>query len=155
MSFLLDSNILVRLSNKDDPQFAEAAQAVEAVRKSGHELNCTPQTIREFWVVGTRPRENNGLGLAVHEARALVARFGSLFPLRPETPAVYDGWLRLVTNFAVCGKKAHDTGYIAAMQAHEIGDLLTFNRADFERYSALVRIWTPLEFITAVNRGEQ
>ncbi|MBW4439856.1 MAG: hypothetical protein KME10_01205 [Plectolyngbya sp. WJT66-NPBG17] len=44
---------------------------------------------------------------------------------------------RLVTKYQVRGKQAHDTRLVAAMIVHQIAHLLTFNTADFKRFSEI------------------
>jgi hypothetical protein len=70
-------------------------------------LHTVPQNVCEFWAVATRPVAANGLGLSVAEALAEVTKFIALFPLSPDTPAVYPEWLRLVGAHHVSGKNAH------------------------------------------------
>ena len=64
MSILVDSNILWRLARSDDPQHEVAKKAVELCLQRREELLITPQAQREFWVVATRPRDKNGLGMS-------------------------------------------------------------------------------------------
>lgn len=45
---------------------------------------------------------------------------------------------QLVIQHQVQGKNAHDARLVAAMLVHRIARLLTFNKADFARYSAIV-----------------
>jgi len=52
----------------------------------------------------------------------------------PETRAIYPAWKRLVIQYEVSGKPAHDARLVAAMQVHGISDILTFDRAGFSRY---------------------
>lgn len=39
--------------------------------------------------------------------------------------------------FAVSGVQVHDARLVAAMQAHNITHILTFNTSDFTRYASL------------------
>jgi predicted nucleic acid-binding protein len=67
-----------------------------------------------------------------------LARLKALFPLFPETPAVYPEWERLVTTHQVAGKNAHDARLVAAMTVHGITHILTFNTGDFARYPGII-----------------
>lgn len=91
----------------------------------------------EFWVVATRPQAVNGLGLSVAEADAERQRLEALFPLLPDTPALYLQWVDLVNKFGVSGKPSHDARIVAAMLTHNVTHILTFNGADFRRYAPL------------------
>ena len=59
------------------------------------------------------------------------------FPLLPETPAVFDEWLRLVKKHRVIGKQVHDSKLVAMRNTHQVDRLLTFNTADFRVFGEL------------------
>lgn len=61
---LLDSNILLRISKRDDPQHPFIAQALKTLVDHGVRLCYTSQTLAEFWNASTRPVERNGFALA-------------------------------------------------------------------------------------------
>lgn len=147
MAIVLDNNILVRLTDQDDPQHLVARDALTALRAGGEELVLIPQAAREFWVVATRPVEVNGLGRLPDEARAILTGFEQFFTLRADNAEVHENWKTLVAVHKVSGKTAHDAGYVAAMQAHGIASLLTFNGAGFLRYRSEIRILTPNEVL--------
>jgi predicted nucleic acid-binding protein len=60
--YLLDTNILLRASDKTSSSYHLAVNAVARLISVGHECVITPQVLIEFWVVATRPLEVNGLG---------------------------------------------------------------------------------------------
>jgi predicted nucleic acid-binding protein len=70
MNVQLDTNILTRLAQASHPHFATALAAVQQLESAGHALCIVPQNLYEFWAVATRPVTDNGLGLAVPEAKA-------------------------------------------------------------------------------------
>jgi predicted nucleic acid-binding protein len=144
---LLDANILCRIARPDDPQHAVARDALRTLILSNEELVITPQVVREFWDVATRPRVNNGLGMTPAEAAAGVQSFGEFASCRTDCTAAYEIWKRLVVEYQVAGKEAHDANHVAAMQAHGIGAILTFDCADFRRYERLVSIQSPAEIL--------
>jgi predicted nucleic acid-binding protein len=148
MSTALDTNILTRSAQPHHPLHAEAVAAVDALRQQGEALYLVPQNLYEFWVVGTRPAAQNGLGLTAAEAAAEIARLKLLFTLLEDTPALYPEWERLVTHYQVVGKNAHDARLVAAMNVHGITRLLTFNTQDFQRYQGLVVV-SPQQILTA------
>ncbi len=100
-------------------------------------MQVVPQNRVEFWVVATRPQAVNGLGLSIVEADAERQRLERLFPLLPDPPDLYVRWVSLVNNFGVFGKPAHDARIVAAMLAHRLTHILTFNGGDFRRYASL------------------
>ena len=136
MSILLDTNILARLAQDTSPLHAMAKSSVDAWESHGESLHIVPQNLYEFWVICTRPvgSPHNGLGLTVMQAEAERSRALSLFKFLPDTGTVYTEWERLVVSKQVKGKKAHDARLVAAMMAHGITHLLTFNLPDFSRY---------------------
>jgi hypothetical protein len=59
---LLDSNILLRISKRDDPQHPAIVEALKALVGQGVRLCYTSQTLGEFWNASTRPLDKNGFG---------------------------------------------------------------------------------------------
>lgn len=140
MNILLDTNILLRSAEPAHAQYREAADATDALAKQGHVLCLVPQNFYEFWVVSTRPVAQNGRGKTPDEVTAEFAFLDSHFTLLPDTPAVFAGWKRLVVAYKVTGKPSHDARLVAAMLAHGITHILTFNDADFRRYAGIAAI---------------
>jgi predicted nucleic acid-binding protein len=62
MAYLLDTNILARLANAADPNYAVAAHAVLELHRRGEVLHITPQVLIEFRNVATRPKTAERLG---------------------------------------------------------------------------------------------
>lgn len=143
VAILLDSNILLRLARRDDPQFKLAADALHELRGAQQLPIITPQVEREFWAVATRPRQNNGLGMTPEEAAQQLTTFKTSFAFKADTLQVHERWRELVLTFRVSGKETHDAGMVAAMRAHGITEILTFDEADFTRYGAMITIRTP------------
>jgi predicted nucleic acid-binding protein len=138
MSTLLDTNVLTRSAQPLHPMFKPAVEAVAALRARGEELCLVPQVIYEFWVVCTRPLGENGLGMSPTQAQAEIDRLKQLFKLLEDTPAIFPEWERLVVKHHVAGKNAHDARLVAAMRVHGLGQILSFNVADFARYEGIV-----------------
>lgn len=137
MRVLVDSNVLLRAAQSDHPHSGLALHALEELTNSDHEVCVVPQILYEFRVVATRPIAENGLGLPTNEARAHLDGITTTFtPLR-DGPALVDQWLALVSQSDVKGKVAHDAMLIAAMQVHDIAQVLTFNVGDFARFAGV------------------
>jgi predicted nucleic acid-binding protein len=102
----------------------------------------TPQIMAEFWNVATRSIEHNGLGLAHAQAEEELLHLEAFVVLLGETAEVYAEWKQLVVAHSVTGVKVHDARLVAAMNAHGISRILTFNGQDFERYPG-IEILTP------------
>ena len=69
-----------------------------------------------------------------------MVRIKEVFSLVDETPAIYPEWERLVTVHGVLGKNVHDARIAAQMNVHQIGNLLTFNTRDFQRFNEIKAI---------------
>lgn len=146
MRILLDTNVLVRFADPKDPAHSVAAAALDQLDQQGHELRLVPQNLYEFWVVGSRPAESNGLGFTCQQLQVYLQSFAELFPLLKDERAVVDRWQALVIQYDVQGKQAHDARMVAAMLRHGVDRLLTFNAADFVRY-AEISVLTPDEVL--------
>ena len=51
MKYLLDTGILLRVVNRDDPLHADVRRALRRLKDGGHVLVTTPQNMSEFWNV--------------------------------------------------------------------------------------------------------
>jgi predicted nucleic acid-binding protein len=60
MRYLVDSNVLLRLLQRNDPHHSTIRQAVRTLLSRGDELCCAPQNIVELWNVSTRPATARG-----------------------------------------------------------------------------------------------
>ena len=134
MVFLADTNVLLRFADRTHPVHPIIRAALRKLRTNGHRVCATPQNFVEFWNVATRPTERNRFGLAPANADRLLRLVERLFPLLPDSPAVYTKWRRLVVSFGVSGIQVHDARIVATMIVHGVTHILTFNTTDFVRY---------------------
>lgn len=142
MKVLVDTNVLARAAQPAHPMQQPAEDALAALRAQGHTLCVVPQVLYEFWALSTRPTSVNGLGKSVALVTAELADIRADFWLLDDTPAILPVWEALVTNYGVVGKNAHDARLVAAMLAHGVTHLLTFNDQDFKRFTTIT-VWTP------------
>lgn len=140
MSFAVDTNVLLR--SIDDGHVAQpiAQNGLFALRDRGEILSIFPQNLIEFWAVATRPVINNGLGLSVAQAEVEVISLKTLFALLPDTAEIFSEWERIVLQYRVSGKQAHDARLVAAMRVHDLTHLLTFNIDDFKRFTVITAV---------------
>jgi len=132
--YLANTNVLLRFADRTHSVHPTIRAAVRKLRTSGHKVRATPQNFVEFWNVATRPIERNGFGLVPATADRLLRLVERLFPLLPDSPAIYTEWRRLVVAFGVSGIQVHDARIAAAMIVHGVTHILTFNTTDFARY---------------------
>jgi len=138
MRVLVDTNVVARMLPRGGTDMRQvASNAVGRLRDEQHEMFLVPQVIYEFWVVATRPVEQNGFGLTVTEVERDLVRLQNLFTLLRDERSVFDHWQALVGQHKVTGKGAHDARLVAAMHRHSLTQLLTFNVADFKRYTSI------------------
>ncbi len=100
-------------------------------------LCLTPQNVREFRNVCTRPVDRNGLGIGVSGAERHTRLLERYFEILPDSLATYNHWRQLVVEHQVLGAKVHDAWLVAAMKTNAIERVLTFNAADFARYGGI------------------
>ena len=137
MKVLVDTNILLRVAQPGHTSPASATAALISLSIAGRELCLVPQSIYEYWVVATRPKTVNGLGLTIADVDLQVQDLLTRFTLLPDERGIFSHWHELVVRNAVHGKLAHDARLVAAMQRHGLMYLLTFNTADFSRFTAI------------------
>jgi predicted nucleic acid-binding protein len=137
VSFAVDTNVLLRSIDYGQGAQSIAKTALFTLRERGQILSIFPQNLIEFWAVATRPVTNNGLGLSVAQAEAELTSLKTLFVLLPDTPEIFPEWEKIVLQYRVSGKRAHDARLVAPMRVHNLTHLLTFNTADFKRFSSI------------------
>lgn len=135
MKYLLDTNILLRLVDKNHPHHQEAKEAIRTLRQENDMFYVLLQNISEFWNVCTRPTQNNGFGLSIAKTDSHLKRFERFFTILPDTKDVYKNRREPVIIHSVLGIQVHDAKIAAAMKAHSIENLLTFNTKDFKRFT--------------------
>lgn len=148
MSCLIDTNVILRFFDMADPRNPEIVQSLDAITKASEETYVCAQVLIEYWVVATRPREANGLGLSISDADRNLDRIEALFPCLPEPPDIGGRWREIVRQHSVRGKQAHDARLAALMQAHGVKHLLTLNSQDFTRYEGIIPL-SPAEALSS------
>src|SRR4051794_39195597 len=140
MSYLVDTNILLRSVQKNHAMFKDADAAVKTLLGFGEILYVTSQNFIEFWAVATRPLQSNGLALTIEEAARELEGLKMIVSILPDTPDILSEWEKLVIQHRVSGKQAHDARIVAAMKVHGVTHLLTFNTGDFKRYADIAAV---------------
>lgn len=137
MKVLIDTNVLLRGVQARHPAYRIARRTLLSLYREKHTLCLTTQNVAEFWNVCTRPVGVNGLGLTIEETEWRVSRLESIFTILPDSLEVFRIWRRLVVEYAVIGMKVHDTRLVASMKVHGISQIVTFNDADFKRFTGI------------------
>jgi len=147
LTFLIDTNVLLRSVEPSHPMYGDAINAVTTLMGRGERLCIVPQNLIEFWNVCTRPAQKNGLGYTPAQAAAEINRLKTIFPLLLDAEAIYQEWERLVITYAVRGVNVHDAKLVAAMLVHGLTHILTFDISDFARYSEITVV-NPREIVS-------
>jgi len=139
-SCLVDTNILLRMTRRSDPQHQIVDTALARLASQGTILHYTHQNIAELWNAMTRPLARNGFGLTVADAERQVRAIEAGMSFLPDSSAVYREWRRIVLQYGVVGVQVHDARLAAAMYVHRVSQILTLNVTDFSRFSGLTAV---------------
>jgi predicted nucleic acid-binding protein len=139
-SWLVDTNVLLRMTRRSDPQHPLIDAALLKLAGQGAVLHYTHQNIAELWNAMTRPVSRNGLGLSVADAELEVRAIEAGMSFLADSEAVYREWRRIVAQHGVVGVHVHDARLAAAMYVHNVKQLLTLNVQDFIRFAGLMPI---------------
>jgi predicted nucleic acid-binding protein len=139
-SCLVDTNVLLRLSRRSDPQHEAVGGAVSRLATQGANIYFTHQNIAELWNVMTRPVARNGFGLEISDVEKEVRAIETGMSLLPDNEDVYREWRRIVLQHKVLGVQVHDARLVAVMLVHKVNHILTMNLSDFDRYSGITAI---------------
>jgi len=136
----VDTNVLVYATARGAP-FRDRARAALARLAAGGPLSVSRQILREYIAVMTR-QQLWGQALTLAEAIAGTAAFGRRFTLLEDGPPVWDQLMELSRRYSFGGRQVHDANVVATM-AHGERRLLTFNEADFRRFTPSIEVITP------------
>lgn len=139
-SCLVDTNILLRITRRSDPQHQLVDAALSRLAAQGTSLYFTHQNIAELWNAMTPHIARNGLGLSVAEAEQQVQAIETGMSLLPNSEAVYREWRRIIVQYSVSGVQVHDARLAAAMNVHGVSHILTLNVSDFSRFTGLTAV---------------
>ncbi len=127
----IDTNVLLVASDTDRPNHSEAIQFLESGLSGKTRLFTNGQVFREYLVVATRPKKQNGFGLTTSDALNNLEAFGTCIQILDESQAVARRLQQLVTRHDLKGKRIHDANLVATMQENGLTLLKTYNSGDF------------------------
>jgi predicted nucleic acid-binding protein len=137
MPILIDTNVLLRSVQPSHPMHAGAVRALEVLMKRQEPLAVALQNVAEFWNAATRPTDKNGLGLTIEEAQDELTKIERFFQILSESAASYEAWKALLIANRVMGVQVHDARLVAVMKTYGVAQIVTFNVADFARFSEI------------------
>lgn len=136
MEYLVDTGILLRLFERNDPHHLAIRRAIRILARRGDRMVTTVQNIAEFWNVSTRPASaRGGYGHSLAQVQRRVPMIERLCEVLVESNSSYQLWKALVADHSVSGAAVHDARLVSIMNEHGITHLLTLNSSDFLRYS--------------------
>lgn len=135
--YLVDTNVLLRISRQDDIREQTLKAALMALESKRSPLYYSIQNVAEFWNVCTRPVDRNGYGLSIAETNRGVLAIEHRMTYLPDNEQVYAIWRRLIIDRNVRGVQVHDARPAAIMQAYGLDRILTLNQQDFLRYPGI------------------
>ena len=86
MPFLADTNILLRVLQRGDPDHAIIRAALRKLKLCGETIHYLSQNLAEFWRVCMRPKSANGLGMSVPATDSWARVIERIFLLRRIVP---------------------------------------------------------------------
>lgn len=138
-SVFLDTNILVYASIPESPLHLVAIQTIQALQEAGSELWISRQVLREYLATLTRPQAFTE-PIPIATLIAEIRFFANRFRIAEDNLQVTERLLALMEQVPVGGRQVHDANIVATMQAYGIGQLLTHNVADFNRFSDFITV---------------
>src|ERR1700693_5203011 len=121
--YLIDTNVLLRLSQLSDPQHRLVKTALDELNRQVSGLYFALKNMAEFWNVCTRPTKQNGYGISSAETSQRAEAIERVMVLLPDADHVYTIWRQLVVTHNVRGVQVHDARLVAVMLAHGVSHI--------------------------------
>jgi len=137
---LLDTNILLAATDEGRPDHSLAQAALNEWPSQGTTCYTSPQVLREYLVVCTRPTAVNGFGLSQTEALGNVRVLRERLRFLDESEKVFYALADLLDAVPCVGKQIHDANLVATASAHGITAIATQNVSDFARFENYVQL---------------
>ena len=132
-----DTNVMLRVLEPGHPHCQAALDAMYLLRRRDGETFCSvPHCLFEVYHVATR--QLNGHGKTAVDAAGDIHGLQASFPMVSASDTPFNEWLGLVKKYGVTGRQAYDTKIVAALVGAGVAKLLSFNDADFRRYTEIV-----------------
>ena len=135
----IDTNVLIHARVREAPNHRPSRARLQQAVADGEPLRISRQVIREYLSVVTRPQPWP-VPLTREDALADAVRLLQSLEILEDGPAVTETFLQLCRDIPVGGRQIHDANIVATMLAHRERRLLTFNTADFHRYSHRIQL---------------
>lgn len=134
---VLDTNVLLAAVDESRTGHREAQHLLSTDQRA---LAVTPQVVREFLSVATRPMTDNGFGLSGPDAADTLDELLLDVDVLGEPASTHRRLSNLVRNGTVAGKQVHDAHLALVAAQHRAAALVTANVRHFARFADLVTI---------------
>lgn len=134
---VVDTNVLLAAT---DLSRDHHGQAVAFLTTDERYLAVTPQIMREYLAVMTRPLEANGLGMTPSEALDNADEILSIARLLGDGAATTLRLMELVAAGPAIGEQVHDANVVACALAHGATSIVTDNTRHFTLFADLIAI---------------
>ncbi|WP_158607664.1 type II toxin-antitoxin system VapC family toxin [Flexivirga caeni] len=134
---VVDTNVLLAATDRSR---ASHQRALDFINDDQRRLALTPQIVREYLVVATRPVEANGLGMPGEGAASNMEQFAADMDILPENIATSRTVIGLVGQNVATGEQIHDANVVAVALAHGARTIVTDNTRHFARFSDSITI---------------
>jgi predicted nucleic acid-binding protein len=135
---LLDTNILIRLANRNDADYRTTHAAISGCIKNGQQLAVVDQNLHEFWAVATRPVIRNGMGMTPARADLFLTGYLRFFQRITDPISLFDEWRALANAQGITGIQAYDVRLAAVVRVLSLRGLMTYNLKHFSALSITV-----------------
>ena len=135
---LVDTNVLVYALYPSAPHHPASRALIESAKDPAAGLCVFPQILAEFFSIVTNPKRVTPAKTAA-EALHAIEQFLALPGLTLlSVPAdIVTRWIDLVRVRPVTGAEVFDVQAVAAMMAHGLAGVYTYNVADFSGFAGL------------------
>lgn len=134
---VVDTNVLLAATDRSR---AAHASATAFLNDDERRLALTPQIVREYLAVTTRPVEANGFGLPGEDAVANVEQLLDDMEVLSEDVSTTRRLMDLIRERSAMGKQVHDANVVAVALAHQASAIVTDNARHFSRFADLIGV---------------
>lgn len=134
---VVDTNILLAATDRSR---AAHTSAIDFLNHDERHHAVTPQIVREYLAVATRPVDVNGLGLSADEAVSNLRQLLDDMVLLPENLSTTAGLMDLIGTHPAIGKQIHDANIVAVAITHRARVIVTDNARHFSRFEDMITI---------------
>ena len=138
----VDTNILLRSTILQFPDYATVKPFVDRYIARGDELWISGQVVREYFNQTTRP-QSFMQPMTGAQIDAQYKKLRAVFKIAHETETVIERLVELLQTYPTRGKQVHDANLVATMLVYGIDTLLTLNIDDLKRFGDKITLLSP------------